>query len=195
MASRPRLDRAAVIAAAEELVDRDGWAYLTMTALAAEVGVRTPSLYSHVESIEALLGDVQVRALEALGADVSRAVMGRSGADGVRALAAGLRDFSVRHPGRYELALSEPVDRPALQAAGRTAGEAFDAVVRSCGVANPPPELAFSCLAALHGVLALDRAGLYRGATLDLDAVYGEVTELVVALVVRAARDQESAVV
>ena len=56
---RRRLDRAAVVEAAEVLVDRDGWAFLTMTALAADLGVRGPSLYSHVDSIEALLGLVQ----------------------------------------------------------------------------------------------------------------------------------------
>ena len=92
---RRGLDQAAVVEAAEALVDRDGWAYLTMTALAAELGVRGPSLYSHVESLEALLGMVQARALAALGDDLQRAAMGRSGADGVRALAGAVRDFAT----------------------------------------------------------------------------------------------------
>jgi len=183
---RRRLDRAAVVEAAEGLVDRDGWAYVTMTALASELGVRGPSLYSHVASLETLLGLVQTRALGELGADLQRAAMGRSGADGVRALASALRTFATRHPGRYELAMSEPIDRPAMQAVAGAAGEAFVAVIESLG-AHMSNELAFSCLSILHGVLALDRAGLYRGAALDIDAVYAQATELVVHSVEQAA--------
>ena len=183
---RRGLDRAAVVEAAEVLVDRDGWAFLTMTALAADLGVRGPSLYSHVDSIEALLGLVQTRALAELGADLQRAVMGRSGTDGVRAIASALRAFATGHPGRYELAMSEPIDRPALQAAGRAAGEALTAVVESLD-APMSNDLAFSCLSMLHGVLTLDHAGLYRGAVVDIDAVYEQATELVVLVVARAA--------
>ena len=183
---RRGLDRAAVVEAAEVLVDRDGWAFLTMTALAGDLGVRGPSLYSHVESLEGLLGMVQTRALAELGSDLQRAVMGRSGADGIRAIASALRVFATGHPGRYELAMSEPIDRPALQAAALAAGEALRAVVESVG-APMSNELAFSCLSVLHGVLALDRAGLYRGAVVDVDAVYEQATELVVKVVERAA--------
>jgi AcrR family transcriptional regulator len=177
-AARRRLDRAAVVETAELLVDRDGAAQLTMTALASELEIRGPSLYSHVASLEALLSLVQNRALGELGSDLQRAAMGRSGPDGVRALASALRAFATRHPGRYDLAMSKPIDRPAMQAAGLAAGEAFVAVIESMGV-QMSNELAFSCLAALHGVLTLDRAGLYPRAELDVDAVYAQATELV----------------
>ncbi len=175
-----------VVEAAEVLVDRDGWAFLTMTALAADLGVRGPSLYSHVDNLESLLGLVQTRALAELGADLQRAVMGRAGADGLRALANAMRSFATEHPGRYELAISAPIDQPALQAAGGTAGEALAAVVASLG-APMSNELAFSCLSMLHGVLVLDHVGLYRGAVVDVDAVYEQATELVVQVVERAA--------
>jgi len=155
-----------------------------MTALAAELGVRGPSLYAHVESLEMLLGLVQTRALAELGSELQRAAMGRSGPDGIRSLALALRAFATRHPGRYELAMSEPIDRPAVQTAGRLAGEAFAAIVESVG-APLSNELAFVCLSTLHGAIALHQAGLFRGATLDIDAVYSEATELVVQVVER----------
>jgi AcrR family transcriptional regulator len=186
-AARRRLDRAAVVEAAERLVDRDGAAQLTMTALASELEIRGPSLYSHVASLEALLGLVQNRALEELGSDFQRAAMGRSGPDGVRALASALRAFAARHPGRYDLALSKPIDRPAMRAASHAAGEAFAAVIESMGV-QISNELAFSCLATLHGVLTLDRSGLYPRNEVDVDAVYAQATELVLHVIERPAR-------
>jgi AcrR family transcriptional regulator len=156
-----------------------------MTALANELEIRGPSLYSHVASLEALLSLVQNRALAELGSDLQRAAMGHSGPDGVRALAAALRAFATRHPGRYDLAMSEPIDRPAMQAASRAAGEAFVAVIESMG-AQTSNELAFSCLATVHGVLALDRAGLYPRSEVDVDAVYTQATELVIQIIEHA---------
>jgi AcrR family transcriptional regulator len=186
MAVQRRLDRAAVVEAAELLVDRDGAAQLTMTALAGELEIRGPSLYSHVASLEALLSLVQTRALASLGSDLQRAAMGRSGADGIRSLASALRAFATRHPGRYDLALSKPIDRPAMQVASSAAGEAFVAVIGSMGVPLSN-ELAFSCLATLHGVLTLDRAGLYSRTDVDVDVVYAQAIELVVHVIEHAA--------
>jgi AcrR family transcriptional regulator len=184
MAIRRRLDRAAVVEAAELLVDRDGASELTMTGLASELEIRGPSLYSHVANLEELLSLVQTRALAELGSGLQRAAMGRSGPDGVRALASALRAFATRHPGRYELAMREPIDRPAMQAASLAAGEAFIAVIVSMGV-QLSNELAFSCLATLHGVLTLDRAGLYPRSEVDIDAVYAQATELVIHIIER----------
>jgi AcrR family transcriptional regulator len=186
-ATRRRLDRAAVVEGAERLVDRDGAAHLTMTALANELEIRGPSLYSHVANLEELLSLVQNRALAELGSDLQRAAMGRSGPDGVRALASALRTFATHHPGRYDLAMSRPIDRPAMRAAGRAAGEAFVAVITSMGV-QLSNELAFSCLATLHGVLALDRAGLYPRTEVDVDGVYAQATELVMYVMEHADR-------
>jgi AcrR family transcriptional regulator len=183
---RQRLDRAAVVEAAELLVDREGAAQLTMTALAAELDIRGPSLYSHVANLETLLSLVQNGAMAELGSYLQRAAMGRSGPDGVRALASAVRAFAARHPGRYDLALSKPIDRPAVQAASLAAGEAFVAVIESMGV-RISNELAFSCLATLHGVLTLDRAGLYPSTEVDIDAVYAQATALVIQTIEHAA--------
>jgi hypothetical protein len=49
-------------------------------------------------------------------------------------------------------------------------------------------ELAFSCLATLHGVLTLDRAGLYPRTEVDIDAVYAQGTKLVMHVIEDAAR-------
>ncbi len=187
--TRTGLDRDAVVGAAEAIVDVDGWESLTMTELAGKVGVRVPSLYNHVESIEALLGYVQIRALAELGDDLQRAAMGKVRRRGVEALALTLRDFAIRHPGRYALAMSTPIDRPAIQAAGASAGAALRAVLESYGV-DFSPRLAYLCVSTLHGVLALDRSGLFRDSVRG-DDVYDEAVAVVVLLIERAAKRRE----
>lgn len=185
--ARRRLDVSVVLETAAEMVDGDGWRALTMTALAAKLGVRGPTLYSHVENLESLLSQVQTCALRELGLELQRAAMGRSGPDGIRALGAVLRDFATRHPGRYELAMTEPIDQPAMVEAGLDAGAALTAMIRSFGVDTVQYELMFTCLSTLHGVLVLDRAGLFRGVRLDMDEAYAAAVELVVHLLEGAA--------
>ena len=60
---RAGLDAEAVVAAAAALADEDGLAELTLARLAAALGIRTPSLYAHVDS----LGDLRARFDTALG--------------------------------------------------------------------------------------------------------------------------------
>jgi AcrR family transcriptional regulator len=178
--ARHGVDPDLVIETAQRLVDRDGWTNLTMTALAKQLGVRTPSLYSHVGSIDEVLSGVQARTLRALGDDLQRAAMGRTGADAFRSLAAALRSFATAHPGAYDLAMGEPIDTAAVLGASAAAGDAVTATILSFGVAEVTTELLFTCVAQLHGVLVLDRTGLFRSAPLDIDAVYVAAVDLVV---------------
>jgi TetR/AcrR family tetracycline transcriptional repressor len=50
----PQITRAEVVQAAAAVLARDGYDHLTMRAVAAEIGVRAPSLYWHVKSKEDL---------------------------------------------------------------------------------------------------------------------------------------------
>lgn len=162
-------------------MDRDGWQQLTMTALARKLGVRGPSLYNHVDSVEALLAEVQVRAMAELSGRLQRAAMGKAGEKAFRALAGVLRAFATEHPGLYDLAMSEAIDRPRMVLASEPAGAALSAVIESFGIDDPPLELLLSCLATLHGVIALDRTRLYAGAA-DSSVVYEQAVDLVILL-------------
>ena len=176
--ARRGIDSELLLETAERLVDTNGWRSLTMTALAKQLDIRTPSLYSHVDSIEEVLAGVQARAMSSLGNDLQRAAMGRTGAEGLRAMAGAMKSFAEQHPGTYELAMAEPIDRDSLVVASSAAGEALDAMIRSFGVTDVTPELVFCCVSQLHGPLVLDRAGLFRASALDLDAAWAQAVEL-----------------
>ncbi|HET6966501.1 MAG TPA: TetR/AcrR family transcriptional regulator [Acidimicrobiales bacterium] len=176
-----RLDRSAVLSAAESYVDQHGPAALTMTALAGMLGVKVSSLYNHVPSLEALRGELQNRTMRELGVLLRNEAMGKTGERGLRALAHVLRDYGRAHPGRYGLAMSEPHDREAFQAASADAMAAFAAIIGSYGMDDISLDFQVSAFAALHGVVILDNAGFLSG-SLDGERIFETVLDMVAAL-------------
>ena len=179
MSAQTGLSREVVLHAAAQIIDVSGWRQFTMTALAGQLGVRTPTLYHHVGGAEQLRADVQVQALEALGARFQQAAMGQMGPECFRAMAAALCDYAVEHPGLYELTQSKPVDPERLERANRSALAASKAALRSFGITEPSRELMLTCLAPLHGVLSLEQSGAI-GSAAQRARIYGEITELVI---------------
>jgi AcrR family transcriptional regulator len=64
-----------VVAAAADLVDRDGYDALILASLADELGVRVPSLYKHVGGLD----DLQRRVAHIGSAGLARAVADAAG--------------------------------------------------------------------------------------------------------------------
>lgn len=181
---RARLDQEAVVSAAEEIVDRDGYDALTMTLLAAELDARVSSLYNHVANLEDLRALIQVRAMRLLGVEVRRAAMGHAGADGLRVLSHALRTFARAHPQRYAAITRPAIDPEAFFTAAADTIEALAVMVRSAGL---PEEriipTGMAVFAALHGFVSLEVAGYFETVEEQLDDVY----ELVVRGAVTAA--------
>jgi AcrR family transcriptional regulator len=161
MASRMGLDRRAVIAAAVDIVDRQGAAALTMTRLADELGIRLPSLYAHVRGQLDLRRELWLWAVADMGEHLGDSVMGRSGEDALAAFAGALRDYARGYPGRYQLTLDPPVpfdDEAAL--ARRRANAPFKAVIRSFGLDDDTAvHVGRALRAAIHGFVALEAHG------------------------------------
>ena len=172
---RARLDHETVLAAAEVLVDREGYDALTMTLLAAELQTRVSSLYNHVANLEDLRAEIQVRAMELLGKHVRRAAMGHAGADGLRVLSHELRAFARAYPQRYAAITRAPINRDAFFGAAGETIEALAVMVRSAGLPEErilPTGMAI--FSALHGFVSLEVSG-YFGGIPDLDAVFAQV--------------------
>jgi AcrR family transcriptional regulator len=69
VAAQP-LTRERIVAAALELVDRDGLEAVTMRRIADELGVQAPSLYNHMRSKDVLLDAVAASVIEQVDASV-----------------------------------------------------------------------------------------------------------------------------
>ncbi|WP_028643930.1 TetR/AcrR family transcriptional regulator [Nocardioides sp. URHA0020] len=111
-----------VVRAGAELADEVGLEAVTVSALARAFGVRTASLYSHVDGATGLQEGIARLALDELADLAGEAVAGRSGKDALVALASAYRDYAGRHPGRYAATrLRLAADSVAVPAARRHA--------------------------------------------------------------------------
>jgi len=158
---RAGLSTGSVVDAAVDLVDEQGWAALTLAAVASRTGVAAPSLYKHVRNLEALQQKVSARATAELAQTLTRSVAGRSGEEALRCLADAYHDYALAHPGRYPSTqrVPDPQD-PAHVAAGEQAVQAVFAALRGYGLDGEEAIHATrAARSALHGFVSLEIDG------------------------------------
>lgn len=146
---------------AEALADEVGIEKLTLAAVAARLSVRLPSLYKHVDGLEALRRAMAVRAKREVAEVFARAAVGRSGADAVSAMCHAYRTWAIAHPGRYELTVRAPAPGDAED---ERASEAVVAVVADVLAAyrlsgDDAVDAIRGMRAVIHGFVDLERRG------------------------------------
>jgi AcrR family transcriptional regulator len=178
---RAGLSTPAVIAAAADLADEAGHDQLTMALLAQRLGVQTPSLYKHVQSLDDVRRRVAALAMTELGDAVRDAVAGRSGRDALAGLATAFRQFVTQHPGRYATTVGSRFagpDDPLLAASGRLLN-AIAAVLRGYDVRPEEMTHALRTLRSLlHGFTTLQVADAFQWAG-DPDDTFAWMIDLV----------------
>jgi AcrR family transcriptional regulator len=174
---RVGLTRAIVVAEAARLADDVGFDRLTLAALAARLGVAVPSLYKHVDGLDAVRRGVTLGAIRELG-DVLAAAITEPAATGhpgarLMALADAYRAFAAGHPGRYAATVraASPGD-PEHAAASDAVLRTVFAVLEERGLTGDDAIDATRALrAALHGFVALEAAGGF-GLPRDVERSY-----------------------
>jgi AcrR family transcriptional regulator len=187
---RAGLSPTAVVDAAAALADAEGLNALTLARIAASVGVRTPSLYNHVASLEDVRRRLALRGLEELGAAMRDAAVGRARDDALIAMAHAYRDYATRHPGRYAATQRAPAEEdPDLVAAATRAVEVLLAILRGYGLEGDDAiHAARAVRSALHGFVALETGGGF-GLPVALDTSFDRM----VAAVARGLRSSDRA--
>lgn len=183
MSPRAGLDRGRVADAAVRIADSEGLEAVTIARVAAELGVKGPSLYNHVASRDALVREVALRGTSELGAVVALAAAGRSGADAVIETGRAYRAYATANPGRYAAGLRapDPTDDE-LTATAAHAFEALRATLRGFDLGDGPEFVHAGRMlrSTLHGFVALEAAGGFA-IDVDLDASFETVLEMLVA--------------
>jgi AcrR family transcriptional regulator len=163
---RAGLDREAVIAAAAELADSrpDGLDAVTLTALADRLGIRTPSLYAHIDGLEDLRRQLGARGAHQLTVAVVAATSGRAGHDALGSLAHAYREFAHAHPGTYAAMQRAPEPQYAGPAtAARELVDAIAAALSGYGLNGDDAIHAIRVVrASLHGFVSLEQLGGFR---------------------------------
>jgi AcrR family transcriptional regulator len=147
-----------VVAAAAELADEAGYTELTMGLVAQRLGIRTPSLYKHVDDLADLRHRVATQAMTELGEAVRDALQGRSGLDALTAMLTAIRAYVTAHPGRYAATVGAQFtgpDDPLLTASSRLLGS-IAALLRGYGIDDTEMDHAIRTLrCTIHGYAAL----------------------------------------
>lgn len=122
---RPALNRGRVVAAALDIVDREGVRGLTMRALGRELGVDPMAAYHHVPNKEAILDGV----VEAVWAEVDPPPRSdRPWEEQLVAVARAIRAALARHPNALPLMASRPnMSLPGFEVVDHVLGVLLDA--------------------------------------------------------------------
>lgn len=156
---------AAVLAAAETVLDRGGASAVTVRAVASEAQVAPMSVYNHFASKDGLLDALAIRAFDELASAITVAAA-ESPEERLRKACQGYRNFALAHPARYLLIFSagSPAALPTspVKQRGR---EVFDTLVDMVHQVAPHSrhsavELGQAAWSALHGAVSLELTSL-----------------------------------
>ena len=153
-----------IIATAKRLLEAHGPEGLTMRAIAAELGIRAPSLYKHVTDKHELEVALIIEDLEEQADAFATAVAGA--ADPVGAIATTYRSWALAHPHRYRLMTDQPLPRSELPEGleARAAAPLLAAV-------DGDTDRARATWAFAHGMVTLELADRFPPDA-DLDAAW-----------------------
>ncbi|WP_298210941.1 TetR/AcrR family transcriptional regulator [Ferrimicrobium sp.] len=167
--SRAGLGPASVTEAGALLVDELGADQLSMGLLAERVGVKTPSLYKHVDNLADLTHRIAVLAATELGDCVRDVAQGRAGRDALIAVVRAMRTYVKGHPGRYRVmnAVTPSGPEDPLVVASNRLLSSLSAVLRGYRISSTEEIHALRMLRSmLHGFVTLE---IEEGFRLDTD--------------------------
>ena len=170
MPAPERTNLAAIVSAAQWLLEASGLPGLTMAAVAARVGVRAPSLYKRVGGREELIGLVADATVLDLAERLEAAVGGAGshhGAQSSRASVARLghayREFAKERPSAYQLVFAHgPAQgRPRPESLARAAAPVLALAQRLAG-SERALDAARLLTAWAHGFVSMELSGAFR---------------------------------
>ncbi|MDO7880747.1 TetR/AcrR family transcriptional regulator [Salinibacterium soli] len=159
-----------------EVLESDGLEHLSLGEVARRLGIKTPSLYKHVEGKADLELGLVEQGFRRFTAEVESALGAvPDTADRrtrVAAYAAAYRGFALGHPQLYRLMNDRPIDRSRLAPGVET--RAALALYRLL----PDVDLGRSTWAWAHGLAMLEIAGRFPDGA-DIDAAWAVLVDVV----------------
>lgn len=175
---------AALLNAAEAVLDRDGTAGVTVRAVAHQAAVAPMSVYNRFENKEGLVVALSTRALDELATAIDAPGDGEP-TERFRAACRSYRDFALRHPARYSLIFGagSPLEdqSSAVAATGRTVFDTLTVLIEAMRTPSAQPvssEAAQIVWGAIHGAVTIEQVGI--GQTPDSDATFENLLTLLV---------------
>jgi AcrR family transcriptional regulator len=159
--------RAAIVTAARELAEAEGWEAVTTRRLSDRIEYSQPVLYSHFENRDAIIEAVALEGFTELAAALRD---GKTGARSPEAVLGGTAtayvEFARANPALYDamftLATDLPFGRPEVPAQLRGAFDEIREAVEPLAGSRDPETLTEVVWSSMHGLASLARAGRLR---------------------------------
>lgn len=162
MAGQAGFNREAVVDTAVTLAEEHGFENVTLALLAGELGIRSQSLYAHVDGIEGLRRELALRGLSLLADRLRTSVMARAGRDALAAWAHAFADFGREHPALYQASVRSIDGDEELAASSRRAMEPLTALLQSYRLDEQETIHRYRMIwLSLHGFVSLRNAGTF----------------------------------
>ncbi|PKQ30900.1 MAG: TetR family transcriptional regulator [Actinobacteria bacterium HGW-Actinobacteria-2] len=178
---RAGLTTEVVIERAAQLLEQTPDGELTLAMVADSLGVRTPSLYKHVDGLAGLRRGIMVRAKRLLAAELTQATIGRARADAVRGLARAYRSWALAFPMQYPLTIlaADSGDEADVAVSEAAVGVLYT-VLAGYGLSDDDAVDAARFLrASVHGFVSLETGGAFR-LPIDLERSFERTVDAVV---------------
>ena len=101
---RGALSKQSIIDTTIKIADMKGLSNVTLKELAAELGVKSPSLYKHFPGgLNEIYEQVMVFSWHSIDREIMRSAVGKSKDEAIKAMCYAFRNFAVQHPGAFEV--------------------------------------------------------------------------------------------
>lgn len=145
-----------------DMADESGFDSVTVAEVARRLGVKTASLYSHVDSSADLSRHITLLALTELADRVAEATVGRSRKDALAGLANAYRDYAREHPGRFAATLATLDSKTARASAGPRHARLTESVLSGYGLDPDAHVHAIRLLGStVRGFITLEASGSF----------------------------------
>lgn len=185
MSPRSNLTKEIVVREAADLLNSEGVDALSLNRLAEELGIRTPSLYNHIDGLPGLRRELSILNARNLAERLSDAAIGQSGPVAVMSIMQAYRSYIKEFTGLYLATLrasgkQEKVD-PDLQKEEARSLKVAMAIMASFGLEGEDAIHAVRALRSLvHGFATLEVSGGF-GIPLDLEESFVRLVDLFIA--------------
>ena len=194
MSPRSNLTKETVVQAAAELLNSEGPDSLSLNHLAEKLGIRTPSLYNHVDGLPGLMRELSLLNARNLAERLSDAAIGQSGPGLVMSVMQAFRSYIKEFTGLYLSTLrvsgmQEDAD-PRLQQEEARSVKVGMAVMASFGLQGEAAIHAVRAFRSMvHGFATLEVYGGF-GMPLDLDESFARLVDLFIAGLQKQSEEQ-----
>lgn len=185
MSPRANLTKDIVVQAAADLINAEGLEALSLGRLAKELGIRTPSLYNHVDGLPGLMRELSILNARNLADRLNDAAIGKSGPELVKAVMQTIRTYIKEYPGLYLSTVrasgTQPQVSPELEQEEVRSVKVGMAAMASFGLDGEDAIHAVRGLrSVVHGFATLEISGGF-GIPLDLDESFSRLVDYFIA--------------